>query len=77
MVAVSIVALTASYQDILSDYNILPSLSLYSYDWVHNFGIKSPDTITRQGRDELLLGERLMRSVKLVNFEQGRHLTMA
>ena len=48
----------------------------YSYDWVDNFGIKSPDTLTQQGMDELVLGQQFMKSFKLVDFEQGRHLTI-
>ena len=47
----------------------------YSYDWIDNFGVKSPNTLT-SGMDELLLGQRLMRSFRLVDFEQDRHLTI-
>src|SRR5215207_481208 len=47
----------------------------YSYDWIDNFGIKSPDTLT-SGIDELSAGQRVMKSFKLVDFEQDRHLTV-
>jgi hypothetical protein len=47
----------------------------YSYDWIDNFGIKSPNTLT-PGIDELLVGQRVMKSFKLVDFEQDRHLTV-
>jgi hypothetical protein len=47
----------------------------YSYGWIDNFGIKSPDILT-PGIDELLVGQRVMKSFKLIDFEQDRHLTV-
>jgi hypothetical protein len=46
----------------------------YSYDWIDNFGRKSPQTLT-PGLDELVIGQRAM-IAPLVEFERDRHLTV-
>ena len=46
----------------------------YSYDWIDNFGRRSPRRLT-PGVDELEVGQRLM-GFELVEFEKHRHLTL-
>jgi hypothetical protein len=46
----------------------------YSYDWIDNFGRRSPDRLT-PGLDHLALGQRVMTFFELVEFETDRHLT--
>jgi hypothetical protein len=47
----------------------------YSYDWLDNFGRRSPRTLT-PGAEQLALGQTVMRVFELVAFEPGRHLTV-
>src|SRR5688500_981727 len=47
----------------------------YSYDWIDNFGRRSPRELT-PGLDALEVGQRVMRIFRLVAFEPGRHLTL-
>ena len=47
----------------------------YSYDWIDNLGRQSPHTLT-PGVDRLAVGDRFMTIFTLVEFEQGRHVTM-
>ena len=46
----------------------------YSYDWIDNRGRRSPRVLT-PGLDELAVGQTIMSSFELVEFEHGRHLT--
>jgi len=46
----------------------------YSYDWIDNFGRKSPPRLT-PGLEQLEVGQRVMSIFELVSFEPGRHLT--
>jgi hypothetical protein len=48
----------------------------YSYDWIDNFGRASPRTLTA-GADALVLGQRVMTTFDLIEFERDRHLTLA
>ena len=47
----------------------------YSYDWIDNSGKQSPRALT-PGLDILTVGQDVMRIFSLVEFEQGRHLTI-
>ena len=47
----------------------------YSYDWVDNFGRKSPSTLT-PGLEELRVGQDVMTIFELVDFEEDRQLTI-
>jgi hypothetical protein len=47
----------------------------YSYDWIDNFGRQSPTTLT-PGLDVLEVGQRMMTTFELVEFERDRHLTL-
>ena len=47
----------------------------YSYDLIDNFGRRSPQQLT-PGLDELRVGQRFMRIFDLVDFEEGRQLTL-
>lgn len=47
----------------------------YSYDWIDNFGRRSPRTLT-PGLDRLAAGQRVMTFFELVEFKQGQHLTV-
>ncbi|MDQ4014979.1 MAG: hypothetical protein M3136_04355 [Thermoproteota archaeon] len=44
---------------------------LHSYDWIDNFGTKTPETLT-PGMDDLLAGQQVMKSFKLVDLQQDR-----
>lgn len=48
----------------------------YSYDWIDNFGRTSPRTPT-PGLERLAVGQRFMTIFELVEFEDGRHITLA
>lgn len=47
----------------------------YSYDWVDNFGRRSPRVLT-EGLDDLAVGQRFMRLFELSEFEPDRHVTL-
>jgi hypothetical protein len=47
----------------------------YSYDWIDNFGRTSPRQLV-PGLDRLGVGQHFMTFFELVEFEQGRHLTV-
>ena len=47
----------------------------YSYDWIDNFGKRSPRELS-PGLDSLAIGQEVMRIFNLVGFEQGHHLTL-
>jgi len=47
----------------------------YSYDWIDNFGRRSPGQLT-PGMEHLVVGQHLMTIFDLVDFEMGRHLTI-
>ncbi len=46
----------------------------YSYDWIDNWGRRSPQTLT-PGLDELEVGQAMM-VFRLASFERDRHLTI-
>jgi hypothetical protein len=47
----------------------------YSYDWIDNFGRRSPGSLT-PGLERLAAGQRFMTIFELVEFEQDRHVTL-
>ena len=47
----------------------------YSYDWIDNFGRKSPRELT-EGLESLELGQRFMSIFELVEFEKDVHVTL-
>jgi hypothetical protein len=47
----------------------------YSYDWLDNFGRRSPRALT-PGADELEPGQRVMGIFELAGFERDRQLTL-
>jgi hypothetical protein len=47
----------------------------YSYDWIDNWGRRSPRTLT-PGVEQLAVGQRVMSIFELVAFEPDRHLTV-
>ena len=48
----------------------------YSYDWIDNFGRRSPRWLT-PGLERLEVGQRVMTIFRLVEFERDCHLTVA
>lgn len=48
----------------------------YSYDWIDNFGRRSPQQLI-PGLDQLALGQTVMTIFTLVAWERDRHLTIA
>lgn len=50
-------------------------LAPYSYDWVDNWGRRSPRELV-PGVEELETGQRVMAIFRLVEFEADRHLTL-
>ena len=46
----------------------------YSYDWIDNFGRRSPRELT-PGLDALAVGQRVMTMFTLVDFDADRHVT--
>jgi hypothetical protein len=47
----------------------------YSYDWIDNFGHRSPTTRDPQN-EQLAPGQRWMRIFELVEYERDKHLTL-
>jgi hypothetical protein len=47
----------------------------YSYDWIDNFGRRSPRVLT-PGLDALEVGQRFMTIFELVEFEKNSHVTL-
>ena len=47
----------------------------YSYDWIDNFGRRSPPELT-PGLEELAVGQTVMTIFTLRSFERDRHLTL-
>jgi hypothetical protein len=47
----------------------------YSYDWIDNFGRKSPQELT-PGLDELEIDQKVMFIFNLIEFEKNKHLTI-
>jgi hypothetical protein len=47
----------------------------YSYDWLDNFGRRSPRTLT-PGVERLAVGQPVMRIFRVASFVPGRHLTL-
>jgi hypothetical protein len=47
----------------------------YSYDWIDNFGRRSPRRLA-PGLDELEIGQRVATIFRLVGFEPGRSITI-
>jgi hypothetical protein len=50
-------------------------LAPYSYDWIDNFGKRSPRELT-PGLDDLRVGQPVMTIFDLVEFDVPRHLTL-
>lgn len=48
----------------------------YSYDWLDNFGRRSPSKLTPD-LEQLHIGQRVMRIFRIVSYEPGRHITIA
>jgi hypothetical protein len=69
--AVSVAAPAAVLFRWLCQLRIAP----YSYDWIDNFGRRSPRQLT-PGVDELRVGQPAMTIFELVEFERPRHLTL-
>lgn len=46
----------------------------YSYDWIDNFGRRSPQRLIA-GLDDLAVGQKIMRAFTLVDFARDHHLT--
>ncbi|HXE46021.1 MAG TPA: hypothetical protein VN635_12595 [Conexibacter sp.] len=47
----------------------------YSYDWLDNFGRRSPQRLT-PGLDELAVGQRAMTVFRVAGFDRNEHLTL-
>jgi len=50
-------------------------LAPYSYDWIDNWGRRSPQELV-PGAEELEEGQRVLSIFRLVEFERDRHLTL-
>ncbi len=50
-------------------------LAPYSYDWIDNWGRRSPQELL-PGTEDLEIGEPFMTIFRLVDFERDRHLTL-
>ena len=50
-------------------------LAPYSYDWIDNFGRKSPPALT-PGLEELAMGQDVMQIFRLADFIRDQHLTL-
>ena len=48
----------------------------YSYDWIDNLGVRSPQQLT-PGLEELAVGQKVMRVFRIVDFVRDEHVTVA
>src|SRR5277367_587469 len=47
----------------------------YSYDWIDNLGVRSPQQLT-PGLEELAVGQKVLRIFRIVDFVQDEHVTV-
>jgi hypothetical protein len=47
----------------------------YSYDWIDNWGRRSPRELT-PGLDDLEVGQKVMTLFRIASFERDRHITL-
>lgn len=69
--AITVAAPAAAVYRWLCQLKVAP----YSYDWLDNWGRRSPRQLT-PGTEQLALGQRVMRIFTLASFQTGRHLTI-
>jgi hypothetical protein len=48
----------------------------YSYDWIDNRGVRSPQQLT-PGLDDLAVGQKVLRIFRIVDFVRDEHMTVA
>ena len=61
--------------DILFPWLCQMRVAPYSYDWIDNFGRRSPRNLI-PGLDRLAIGKRMMTIFEVISFEQNRHITL-
>ena len=62
-------------QQIIFQWLCQMRIAPYSYDWIDNFGRKSPDKLT-PGLDVLEIGQDVMTIFKLIDFKPDSYLTI-